>query len=197
MIFYITLNDATTELSRALYKTKFYEKFLNRIGIDQHRYTQQLLLDFIWGSYINIYGIKCFKGKKLSNKQEMVSRDYLPMGNTHKYKWKIDCKKKRVKTSYESANPDLDEDKAAWIEKVLRENKPSEIIEIMSLNLNSILSFDDDLLYTDISIKRIDLAFLTKNLETYLKGIFLKDEKKEKFSIMKFIKFWKKGENVV
>jgi hypothetical protein len=197
MIFYITLNDATTELSRALYNTKFYEKFLDRIGIDQHRYMQQLLLDFIWSSYINLYGIKCFKGKKISNKQEIVSRDYLPMGNTHKYKWKIDCKKKRVKTSYEPAHPDLDKDKAAWIEKILRESKPSEIVEIMSLNLNSILSFNNDLLYTDISIKRTDLAFLIGNLENYLKGIFSTDEKKKKFSIMKFIKFWKNDEKVV
>lgn len=192
MLFYITLNDAVIELTKALEKTKFYERFLDNIGIERNKYMQHVLLDYIWGSYINLYGFKCLKGKKVYNKQEMISRDYLPMGEKHKYKWKISCKKQRTKTSYEPV-PDLDLDKeeAEMIAKILEENNPWEVMKKLELNLNSILSFNNDLLYTDISIKRIDLHFLTKNLESYLKGIFSKDDEnkeKKKFSIVQFIK---------
>lgn len=162
MAFYISLNDATKQLCYELEKNNF----LDNVRVPRYDYTQQVLIAYIRTSYTILYGVKCLKGEKLSNKPEVISSKFFPLGWTHTYKWKIDCFK--VKNTLNSQCPD---------------------IEVQILNLNSILSFNNDLIYTDVSIKRKDFDFLKNNLMTHFKKLFPKEvEKVKKFSIIGFIK---------
>lgn len=162
MAFYISLNEATKQLCYELEKNNF----LDKIKVPRYDYTQQVLIEYIRTSYTILYGVKCVKGEKIFNKSEVISRKFFPLGYTHIYKWKIDylCNKQCKCNS-----------------------KPC--LEPRGMDLNSILSFNNDLIYTDVSIKRKDFDFLKNNVMTYFKELFPKEvDKLKKFSIIGFIK---------
>jgi hypothetical protein len=134
--------------------------------IPKHKYMEQVLIEYIRSSYIIIYGIRCLKREKLSDKPEVMSHEFFPVGWSQKYKWKIDylCK-----------------------DQCQCNSKPC--LYSGELDLNTILSFNNNPIYSDVSIKRRDLDFLKNNLRAYFKELFPKKEvdKVKKFSIIGFI----------